>query len=561
MMPNKTGLDFLKDIRETDTDTPFILFTGRGKEDVAVEALNMGADGYFDKFGAPSAVYEQLLCAITSSVKARRVEDDLYKFKALSDRVTYGVMLVNFDGEILYVNEAFAKMHGYTPDEVMGENHLIFYPPDSLVQYLESKLLFEKGYLMMEETRRRKDGSLIPVLTNVTIINDLKGKPSFLAVTIADVTKRKEVEEKLKQSEAWHRAVFENTGTATCILNEDKTFFLVNREFEALSECSQEELKGKKWTEFVTIDYLKRMEKYHETRRKNGKVAPKRYTFDFVTKTGQIRNVLLIIDMIPGTKKSVASIIDLTEHKKTENKLKNAVEDLSLVNEKLNVVGTLTRHDVRNKLAVIMGNLSIAKELLPPNHRVLAYLNRTESSFEEISRIFDRAYAYEHMGVDTLSYVDVKKSCDEVVSLFHDFEGIQLVKNCEGLTVYADSLLGQLFYNLIDNSLKHGEHVNKIVMHYEKSKDCLKLIYEDNGVGIAASRKAQIFSECTDKRGGIGLHMIKHLCDIYGWSIQETGVEGQGAKFVISVPNRTKNGKKGYILSQKLKETKAVKPR
>jgi PAS domain S-box-containing protein len=242
--------------------------------------------------------------------------------------------------------------------------------------------------------------------------------------------------------------------------------------------------------------------------------------------------------------------IDITDRKKTENNLKTAFDDLSLVNEKLNVVGTLTRHDVRNKLAVIMGNLSIAQELLPPNHHVIKYLERTELAFEEIGRIFDRAHAYEHLGVDKLSYIDVKRSCDEAISLFHDLKGIQLVKKCERLTVYADLLLGQLFYNLIDNSLKHGKHVTKIKMYYEKEKDGLNLIYEDNGVGIPVANKVKIFGDQTEKGHGIGLHMVKVLCNIYGWSIKETGTEGQGVKFVISIPKRTKNEKKGFILSK-----------
>jgi hypothetical protein len=83
--------------------------------------------------------------------------------------------------------------------------------------------------------------------------------------------------------------------------------------------------------------------------------------------------------------------------------LKWAVDELSLVNEKLSVVGTLTRHDIRNKLAVIAGNIHITKELLPPDHQVMKYLKKMEHTFEQIVQIFDRAKAYEHLGVDELS--------------------------------------------------------------------------------------------------------------------------------------------------------------
>ena len=173
--------------------------------------------------------------------------------------------------------------------------------------------------------------------------------------------------------------------------------------------------------------------------------------------------------------------------------LNGSVGELSLVNEKLSVVGALTWHDVRNKLSVVAGNLFIAKELLPQDHAVMKYLQKAEPAFDQIIQIFDRARTYERLGVDKLSYIGVNQSCDEAVSLVHDLGNIKVVKDCKGLTVYADPLLGQLFYNLIDNSIKHGEKVSKIRMYYKESEDGLKLIYEDDGVGIVKAEKKKMF--------------------------------------------------------------------
>ena len=63
-MPQKNGLDFLKELREQKNDIAFIIFTGRGREDVAVQALNLGADCYLNKNGSPEAVYGELSHAI-----------------------------------------------------------------------------------------------------------------------------------------------------------------------------------------------------------------------------------------------------------------------------------------------------------------------------------------------------------------------------------------------------------------------------------------------------------------------------------------------------------------
>jgi len=145
----------------------------------------------------------------------------------------------------------------------------------------------------------------------------------------------------LRQSEEKYRTVFENTGTAMCILDEDKTISMVNRRMEELSGYSWKKLEGKKWTEFVTKNYLERMKRYHEARRKRGGKAPTHYNFDFVNKKGQIRNCLLTIKLIPETKKSVASILDITEQKKTEKALQEAEENYrkTIVNANVGIIG------------------------------------------------------------------------------------------------------------------------------------------------------------------------------------------------------------------------------
>ena len=184
-LPEENGLEFLKELREAKPSIPFILFTGKGSEEVAIEALNIGADGYFNKFGKSATVYGQLMHAIFSCVKSKRAEDDLFKFKTISDRAGYDVMLIDMDGTVLYVNEALAKMHGYTVKDLVGKNHSVIHTKDEYLRVERSRQeLFEKGYLVMEENHLKKDGSLIPVLTNVTLIKDQKGSSWFVAIIV-----------------------------------------------------------------------------------------------------------------------------------------------------------------------------------------------------------------------------------------------------------------------------------------------------------------------------------------------------------------------------------------
>jgi PAS domain S-box-containing protein len=126
----------------------------------------------------------------------------------------------------------------------------------------------------------------------------------------------------LRKSEELYRAVFENTGTATVLIEENTIISHANAEFEKLSKCSKQEIEGKKsWTDFVVKEDLDRMRAQHLLRREKLETALKQYEFRFITNDGDIRNIFLSIDVIPGTKRSVASLLDITERKRAEMEL------------------------------------------------------------------------------------------------------------------------------------------------------------------------------------------------------------------------------------------------
>jgi len=246
----------------------------------------------------------------------------------------------------------------------------------------------------------------------------------------------------------------------------------------------------------------------------------------------------------------IAVYKDISQLKKTEEELRQTLEKLAKMNEKLRVVGGLTRHDARNKLGAITGNVYLAKKKLAGDDEVLNNLKEMEVAVEHIVRIFDFAKTYEMLGVEELRRVDVEKMINEAVALFSSLNGIKLRNNCYGLTVLADSLLRQLFYNLVDNSLKYGEKIKTINIYYEKTgEDKLKLVYEDDGVGIAEAEKKKLFQEGYGRGTGFGLYLIRKMCEGYGWNIQETGKEGEGAKFTITIPRIDEKGETNYDTS------------
>jgi len=137
----------------------------------------------------------------------------------------------------------------------------------------------------------------------------------------------------LKESKRRYHAVFESTGTATLLVNEDTTIDLANQEALDVTGYTPKELTGKKWTEFVAPESLKKMLKFHQLRRQAPEKAPKKYEVKLINKAGEIRHALLDIGMIEGTKQSVVSILDITERRKAEKDLKESEANLRAIFE------------------------------------------------------------------------------------------------------------------------------------------------------------------------------------------------------------------------------------
>jgi PAS domain S-box-containing protein len=148
------------------------------------------------------------------------------------------------------------------------------------------------------------------------------GKVIGVVLVFRDVTEEYRMQEKLKASEEHYRTVFENTGTATTILEKNGTILLANKQFARLSDFSVKEIENKKvWMEFVVPEDLARMKEQHELRRKNSNSALREYEFRFIDRNKNLKHIHLYIDMIPGTDKSVASLLDVTDRKIAEDDL------------------------------------------------------------------------------------------------------------------------------------------------------------------------------------------------------------------------------------------------
>jgi len=222
-------------------------------------------------------------------------------------------------------------------------------PVDSIIQnqcasdnFFEVVLKSSQGSLKHYKTSASPlvlEGRICGSIVLMRDIDDLKEYEKTYVETIKElkeeISKRKLLEITLSESEEYYRTMFEYTGTAIIVIEEDKTVSMVNREMERLSGYSPREVIGKPWDQlFIHPEDVKKMQKYHDERRQ-GKNAPTQYEFRIIDKLGVVKKILYTINLVPETNKSIGSLLDISELKKMEMHLRESEEKYRLLIENI----------------------------------------------------------------------------------------------------------------------------------------------------------------------------------------------------------------------------------
>lgn len=353
---------------------------------------------------------------------------------------------------------------------------------------------------------------------------------------------RSESEAIIRESENRYRTVFESTGTAMLTIEEDTTIGFANKEFFRLTGYSQEDIdKGRSWTEFIFRDDLEKMIQQHQLRRQKPEEASKQYEFRLITKTGEIRNILLTIAMLPGTKRSVASLIDITDQKAAETALQQYASEvthyadtLRQTNDKLNLLNSITRHDILNQLTTILGYLELM-QMTNPDPAFQGYLTKEMQAAQNIRKQITFTKEYQDIGAQSPQWFNLKKIIMANAANL-PLSPIKPVVHFDTLEIYADPMLEKVFYTLLENALRHGKTITTIEFSCTTSAGGLIVTYQDNGVGIPAEHKEAIFDRRFFSHTGFGLFLSRAILSITGMTIRETGDPGRGARFEILVP-------------------------
>jgi PAS domain S-box-containing protein len=220
-------------------------------------------------------------------------------------------------------------------------------------------------------------------------------------------------------------------------------------------------------------------------------------------------------------------LIDVTELKKTEEALERA-------NKKLQLLNSITRHDILNQITVLNIHHSLIEEMVD-NRETLSFLQNAKKAADTISRQISFTQEYHDIGVKTPVWQNVHTHFMNAASSFTTTSVI--IEPCEkNIEIYADPLLEKVFYNLIDNSLRYGEKLTKIRVTHRVDEEGLTLVYEDDGIGIPLEEKQKIFHKGFGKNTGLGLFLAREILAITGITITENGEPFKGVRFEILVP-------------------------
>jgi PAS domain S-box-containing protein len=372
------------------------------------------------------------------------------------------------------------------------------------------------------------DGRRIAVefVSNVYVVNNKK----VIQCNIRDITERKRSQTALQESENRYRTLAESTLDAIIIISQDGRFMYINNQGAATLGKTVEAVRG-----LLISDVFSPTVAAYMMELING-----------IFTTGlPIREEILVPSpaglkshdaiMIPlknpdGTVTSILVISrDITDRKRAEVALQQ-------VNKQLNLLSSITRHDILNQLMALKGYLELSHEIIDDPKTLIEYIKKEEQAANTIEHQITFTKDYQELGIAAPEWQNVNASIEKAIAGLPTRD-IHVDVDPKAPEIFADPLFEKVFYNLIDNALRYGgADMKTIRVSSQESNANLTILCEDDGVGISDEDKKHLFTRGFGKNTGLGLFLSREILAITGITITENGEPGKGARFEITVP-------------------------
>jgi PAS domain S-box-containing protein len=482
---------------------------------------------------------------ITDRIQA---EEELRKFKTVSDRANYGTSISNLDGKIIYTNEAFADIYGYTPEEMIGLRVTDLHTEEQMPNHNKMMALLrrEGGFNGQESWSKRKDGSVFPAQISASVINDDQGNPIFISATSLDNTKQLESQKALAESEQANSALLNAFDDVLFMCGPEGDLLAFNDAFSERHKRKPCELMGKNVFDLLPGPMA-------ESRKNRLALAlEKKDTVrweDSRDERTYDNAICPVFSQEQSLKRFAIFSRDITEKKRMEKELIKA--------QKLDTIGLLAggiAHDFNNILTGILGHLSLVRRKIEEKEKVLHLIDESEAACNRAVGLTNQLLTFSKGGEPvktSISVADIlRESC--VFALRGSNVKCEFDINEDLWAVQADpSQLNQAFNNLIINSdqaMPKGGTINvkadncltdDITFPVLSDEKYIKITFEDQGIGIPPDYLDKVFDPfftTKEKGSGLGLATTYSIIKKHDGAINVESNLGKGSVFYVFLP-------------------------